>query len=170
MLVVIVVVAIIIIIIIITRFLFSEFLCIFFVHIAAAKAKAAAAAIAGKAKGKDGGGWSGHSGAVSGVAVDAVNKTMVSVGVDGLLVFWAFREKRADGAVFVGSGVSQLELVRGEKLDTGYFRNGKFNGSSATLLIIPAQVSLLTNEYCAKAWILRCIFVVHGVGPNIRGS
>lgn len=45
--------------------------------------------------------------------MDAVNKTMVSAGVDGLLVFWAFREKRADGAVAVGSGVSQLELVRG---------------------------------------------------------
>lgn len=48
---------------------------------------------------------------MSGVAVDAVNKTMVSAGVDGLLVFWAFKEKRADGAVAAGSGVSQLELV-----------------------------------------------------------
>lgn len=57
------------------------------------------------------GSWQGHTGAVSGVAVDAVNKTMVSAGVDGLLVFWAFKEKRADGAVAVGSGVSQLELV-----------------------------------------------------------
>lgn len=91
---------------------FRKFPCIFVAHIAAAKAKAAAAAIAGNGKGEGGGGWSGHSGAVSGVGVDAVNKTMVSVGVDGLLVFWAFREKRANGAVFVGSGVSQLELVR----------------------------------------------------------
>lgn len=65
-------------------------------------------------KGTRGGSWQGHNGAVSGVAVDAVNKTMVSAGVDGLLVFWAFREKRADGAVTVGSGVSQLELVRAE--------------------------------------------------------
>ncbi|CAM9715574.1 unnamed protein product, partial [Sphacelaria rigidula] len=74
-------------------------------------ARAAAAAIAG-GKGKGGAGWSGHSGAVTGVGVDAVNQTMVSAGVDGLLVFWAFREKRANGGVAVGSGVSQLELVR----------------------------------------------------------
>lgn len=57
------------------------------------------------------GSWQGHAGAVSGVAVDAINKTMVSAGIDGLLVFWAFKEKRANGAVAVGSGVSKLELV-----------------------------------------------------------
>lgn len=73
-----------------------------------AATEAAAARVRAGAKG----GWQGHSGAVSGIAVDAVNQTMVSVGVDGLLVFWAFREKRADGAIAVGSGVSKLELVR----------------------------------------------------------
>lgn len=73
--------------------------------------EAAAAKVRAGAKA---GSWRGHTGAVSGVAVDAVNKTMVSAGVDGLLVFWAFKEKRADGAVAVGSGVSQLELVSGE--------------------------------------------------------
>lgn len=76
----------------------------------AAAAEAAAAAVKSGARG----GWKGHAGAVSGIGVDAVNKTMVSAGVDGLLVFWAFKEKRADGAVAVGSGVSQLELVRME--------------------------------------------------------
>lgn len=76
----------------------------------AAAAEAAAAAVKSGARG----GWKGHAGAVSGIGVDAVNKTMVSAGVDGLLVFWAFNEKRADGAVAVGSGVSQLELVRME--------------------------------------------------------
>lgn len=74
-----------------------------------AAAEAAAAAVRSGAKGA----WQGHSGAVSGVAVDAVNHSMVSAGVDGLLVFWAFKEKRANGAVAVGSGVSQLELVSG---------------------------------------------------------
>ena len=73
-----------------------------------AATEAAAARVRAGAKG----GWQGHSGAVSGIAVDAVNQTMVSVGVDGLLVFWAFREKRADGAIAVGSGVSKLELLR----------------------------------------------------------
>ncbi|CAM9336689.1 unnamed protein product, partial [Ectocarpus fasciculatus] len=78
---------------------------------------AATEAAAAKVKaGAKGGSWKGHRGAVSGVAVDAVNKTMVSAGVDGLLVFWAFKEKRADGAVAVGSGVSQLELVRDTEL------------------------------------------------------
>lgn len=86
---------------------------------AAAKARAAAAAVAG-GKGKGGGGWSGHSGAVTGVGVDAVNQTMVSAGVDGLLVFWAFREKRPNGGVAVGSGVSQLELVRGVSFHPKY--------------------------------------------------
>lgn len=84
------------------------------VHCAAA-AEAAAAAVKSGARG----GWKGHAGAVSGIGVDAVNKTMVSAGVDGLLVFWAFKEKRADGAVAVGSGVSQLELVRMEGPNRG---------------------------------------------------
>lgn len=75
--------------------------------VCAAAAEAAAAAVKAGFKG----GWRGHVGAVSGVAVDAVNKTMVSAGVDGLLVFWAFNDRRADGAVAVGSGVSGLELV-----------------------------------------------------------
>lgn len=79
----------------------------------AAATEAAAAKVKAGAKA---GYWRGHRGAVSGVGVDAVNKTMVSAGVDGLLVFWAFKEKRADGAVAVGSGVSQLELVSGKSL------------------------------------------------------
>lgn len=74
-----------------------------------AATEAAAARVRAGAKG----GWQGHAGAVSGIAVDAVNKTMVTVGIDGLLVFWAFREKRANGAVAVGAGVSKLELVSG---------------------------------------------------------
>ncbi|CBJ32264.1 similar to WD repeat domain 36 [Ectocarpus siliculosus] len=78
-----------------------------------AATEAAAAKVRAGAKA---GSWRGHRGAVSGVGVDAVNKTMVSAGVDGLLVFWAFKEKRADGAVAVGSGVSQLELVRDTEL------------------------------------------------------
>eukprot|EP00752_Nemacystus_decipiens_P004264 g3895.t1 len=79
----------------------------------ASKRIAATEAAAAKVRaGAKVGSWQGHAGAVCGVAVDAVNKTMVSAGVDGLLVFWGFREKRADGAVAVGSGVSQLELVR----------------------------------------------------------
>ncbi|CAB1104228.1 unnamed protein product [Ectocarpus sp. CCAP 1310/34] len=78
---------------------------------------AATEAAAAKVKaGAKAGSWRGHRGAVSGVGVDTVNKTMVSAGVDGLLVFWAFKEKRADGAVAVGSGVSQLELVRDTEL------------------------------------------------------
>ncbi|CAM9943712.1 unnamed protein product, partial [Ectocarpus sp. 8 AP-2014] len=78
-----------------------------------AATEAAAAKVRAGAKA---GSWQGHRGAVSGVGVDAVNKTMVSAGVDGLLVFWAFKEKRANGAVAVGSGVSQLELVSGKNL------------------------------------------------------
>lgn len=77
----------------------------------AAKEAAAAAVRAGQGT-QSKGGWQGHNGAVTGVAVDAINKTMVSAGIDGLLVFWAFKEKRTNGAVAVGSGVSQLELVR----------------------------------------------------------
>lgn len=73
----------------------------------AAAAEAAAAAVRSGAKGA----WQGHSGAVSGVAVDMVNHIMVSAGVDGLLVFWAFKEKRTKGAIAIRSGIAQLELV-----------------------------------------------------------
>lgn len=77
-----------------------------------AVSKTAASAKASGSSGK--GAWKGHAGAVSGIGVDAVNKTMVSAGVDGLLAFWAFKDKRINGAVAVGSGISQLELVRGD--------------------------------------------------------
>lgn len=71
-----------------------------------AASKAAAAAAASRK-----GGWKGHRGAVSGIGVDAVNQHMVTAGVDGLLVFWRFKERVANGAVAVGSGVSRLEMV-----------------------------------------------------------
>lgn len=77
------------------------------VVVVVAAAEAAAVAVRSGAKGA----WQGHSGAVSGVAVDMVNHTMVSAGVDGLLVFWAFKEKRTKGAIAVRSGISRLELV-----------------------------------------------------------
>ncbi|CAM9528326.1 unnamed protein product [Chrysoparadoxa australica] len=58
---------------------------------------------------------SGHSGRVTGVAVDAVNKVLVSAGLDGQLIFWDFHSHKQLQTVTIGVSISHLELVR----DTG---------------------------------------------------
>ncbi|CAN0485089.1 unnamed protein product, partial [Discosporangium mesarthrocarpum] len=79
----------------------------------AANARGKAVALASRKAGSGrGGGWQGHDGMVTGVGLDALNRTMTTASVDGRLVFWSFMEQRVVAVVEVGSGVSRMELVR----------------------------------------------------------
>ncbi|KAL4123846.1 hypothetical protein PRIC2_009692 [Phytophthora ramorum] len=57
-----------------------------------------------------------HDGPVSAVAVDAVNETLVSAGIDGKLKFWGFKKHELRFEVDIGSPVSQMELHRDSNL------------------------------------------------------
>lgn len=89
----------------------SPLLCLFRDRYLPMSSKAAAQQAAALLKKGNSGGFRGHNGGVSGLGVDAMNRYMVSVGVDGLLVFWDFKDRRAKGGISVGSGVGQLEMV-----------------------------------------------------------
>ncbi|KAK1946757.1 WD repeat-containing protein 36 [Phytophthora citrophthora] len=51
-----------------------------------------------------------HGGPVSAVAVDALNETVVSAGIDGKLKFWGFKKHELRFEIDVGSPISQMEL------------------------------------------------------------
>ncbi|KAL7686337.1 putative small-subunit processome, Utp21, WD40-repeat-containing domain-containing protein [Plasmopara halstedii] len=51
-----------------------------------------------------------HNGPVSAVAVDALNETLVSTGIDGKIKFWGFTKHELRYEVDVGSPISQMEL------------------------------------------------------------
>lgn len=57
-----------------------------------------------------------HNGPVSAVAVDALNETLVSAGVDGKIKFWGFTKHELRYEVDVGSPISQMELHRDSNL------------------------------------------------------
>ncbi|GBG32733.1 WD repeat-containing protein 36 [Hondaea fermentalgiana] len=53
-----------------------------------------------------------HQGAVQGVSVDAINKTVISAGLDGCIKFWDFAEQELEKVVDVGAPVAQLIAQR----------------------------------------------------------
>ncbi|TDH74233.1 hypothetical protein CCR75_001471 [Bremia lactucae] len=57
-----------------------------------------------------------HTGPVSAVAVDALNTTLVSAGIDGVLKFWGFQKHELRDEIDVGSPISQMELHRDSNL------------------------------------------------------
>ncbi|POM64424.1 Hypothetical protein PHPALM_20045 [Phytophthora palmivora] len=57
-----------------------------------------------------------HNGPVSAVAVDALNETLVSAGIDGKLKFWGFKKHELRYEIDVGSPISQMELHRDSNL------------------------------------------------------
>ncbi|KAL3664877.1 hypothetical protein V7S43_010055 [Phytophthora oleae] len=57
-----------------------------------------------------------HDGPVSAVAVDALNETVVSAGIDGKLKFWGFKKHELRFEIDVGSPISQMELHRDSNL------------------------------------------------------
>jgi U3 small nucleolar RNA-associated protein 21 len=57
-----------------------------------------------------------HNGPVSAVAVDALNETLVSAGIDGKLKFWGFKKHELRFEIDVGSPISQMELHRDSNL------------------------------------------------------
>ncbi|CAH0521881.1 unnamed protein product [Peronospora belbahrii] len=57
-----------------------------------------------------------HDGPVSAVAVDALNKTLVSAGIDGKLKFWGLKKHELRYEIDVGSPISQMELHRDSNL------------------------------------------------------
>jgi hypothetical protein len=54
----------------------------------------------------------GHSGEVTGIAVDGMNGSVVSVGTDGWLRVWGFASHAPEAAVDIGSPITQLELSK----------------------------------------------------------
>ncbi|CAI5717329.1 unnamed protein product [Peronospora effusa] len=57
-----------------------------------------------------------HDGPVSAVAVDALNNTLVSSGIDGKLKFWGFKKHELRYEIDIGSPISQMELHRDSNL------------------------------------------------------
>ncbi|KAE9246299.1 hypothetical protein PF004_g4861 [Phytophthora fragariae] len=57
-----------------------------------------------------------HNGPVSAVAIDALNDTLVSAGVDGKLKFWGFKKHELRYEIDIGSPISQMELHRDSNL------------------------------------------------------
>uniref|UniRef100_M4BPC9 Small-subunit processome Utp21 domain-containing protein n=1 Tax=Hyaloperonospora arabidopsidis (strain Emoy2) TaxID=559515 RepID=M4BPC9_HYAAE len=57
-----------------------------------------------------------HDGPVSAVAVDALNETLVSAGIDGKLKFWDLKKHDLRHAINVDSPISQMELHRDSNL------------------------------------------------------
>ncbi|ETL24756.1 hypothetical protein L916_21299 [Phytophthora nicotianae] len=57
-----------------------------------------------------------HNGPVSAVAVDALNETLVSAGIDGKLKFWGFKKHELRYEIDIGSPISQMELHRDSNL------------------------------------------------------
>ncbi|KAJ8578842.1 hypothetical protein ON010_g361 [Phytophthora cinnamomi] len=57
-----------------------------------------------------------HNGPVSAVAIDALNETLVSAGIDGKLKFWGFKKHELRYEIDVGSPISQMELHRDSNL------------------------------------------------------
>ncbi|RLN46233.1 hypothetical protein BBJ29_007619 [Phytophthora kernoviae] len=57
-----------------------------------------------------------HDGPVSAVAVDAMNETLVSAGIDGKLKFWGFKKHELRYEIDIGSPISQMELHRDSNL------------------------------------------------------
>ncbi|CAI5719104.1 unnamed protein product [Hyaloperonospora brassicae] len=57
-----------------------------------------------------------HDGPVSAVAVDALNETLVSAGIDGKLKFWGLKKHELRHEINVDSPVSQMELHRDSNL------------------------------------------------------
>ncbi|CAI5719155.1 unnamed protein product [Hyaloperonospora brassicae] len=57
-----------------------------------------------------------HDGPVSAVAVDALNETLVSAGIDGKLKFWGLKKHELRHEINVDSPISQMELHRDSNL------------------------------------------------------
>jgi U3 small nucleolar RNA-associated protein 21 len=57
-----------------------------------------------------------HQGPVSGVVVDALNRQVISGGIDGILKFWDFTKHQLLAQVDVGSPICQLEIHRDSNL------------------------------------------------------
>ncbi|GMF40092.1 unnamed protein product [Phytophthora fragariaefolia] len=57
-----------------------------------------------------------HDGPVSAVAVDALNESLMSAGIDGKLKFWGFKKHELRYDIDVGSPISQMELHRDSNL------------------------------------------------------
>ncbi|CAI5709122.1 unnamed protein product [Peronospora destructor] len=57
-----------------------------------------------------------HDGPVSAVAVDALNNTLVSAGIDGKLKFWGLKKRELRYEIDICSPISQMELHRNSNL------------------------------------------------------
>mmetsp|Transcript_16268 Transcript_16268/g.31518 ORF Transcript_16268/g.31518 Transcript_16268/m.31518 type:complete len:1119 (+) Transcript_16268:178-3534(+) len=53
-----------------------------------------------------------HEGAVQGVAVDAINKTVISAGLDGQIKFWDFEEHELISVLNIGAPIAQMIAQR----------------------------------------------------------
>ena len=58
----------------------------------------------------------GHSGPVTGVQVDSLNRVVISASLDGTIRFWDFKTHALLEVIEVGVGVAQLEQARDSEL------------------------------------------------------